>query len=227
MRKIQLTQGKYALVDDEDYDELNKHNWYLKKNYNTCYAIRTKYKTNDKIRMHRIIMNCPKDKIIDHINGDGLDNRKENLRICTMSQNLGNSKLRKDNKSGIKGVYWDKNRNKWIAQIKINYKKKCLGRFDNINEAKLAYEKASKLYHKKFASNGTLKINKKLQKEVNNIKLEKKERLYFNNTSGIKGVSWNNKLKKWYSYIDNNKKRKFLGYFKTKEEAKLIHEKIN
>jgi hypothetical protein len=101
MKKIQLTKNKYALVDDEDYEELNKYNWYYSYQ---GYAVRTNHRLNKCIYMHRIIMNPLDYKQVDHINHNKLDNRKENLRICDRFQNLQNSKIRLDNKSGIKGV---------------------------------------------------------------------------------------------------------------------------
>ena len=106
MKKIPLSQGQFSLVDDEDFDILSKFKWYYSKGRNTNYAIAA---NNRKlIRMHRLIMNPKKGFVIDHINGDGLDNRRENLRICSYSHNSMNSALKKGNKSGIKGVFWSK-----------------------------------------------------------------------------------------------------------------------
>ncbi len=88
---------------------------------------------------------------IDHINGDGLDNRKSNLRICKHGENQYNSKMPKNNTSGYKGVYWDKRRNKWISQININGKHVYIGQFINAIDAANAYDKAAMQYHKEFA----------------------------------------------------------------------------
>ena len=77
--------------------------------------------------MHRVITKCPKGKQVDHINGDGLDNRKANLRICTVNENNKNAKMRKDNKSGYKGVSWYPNRHKWRCVIFVNKKQIYLG----------------------------------------------------------------------------------------------------
>jgi hypothetical protein len=154
MKKIKLTRNKYALVDDEDYDELNQHKWYAHKTKNTSY-VRRRQKT---IHMHRVIMNPPSHLHIDHIDGNGLNNQKENLRICTGTQNQGNSKIRKDNTSDIKGVSWHKVNNKWVSHISINGKRKNLGYFSDKNEAKNAYTRAAKEHFGEFYSKGVSKI---------------------------------------------------------------------
>src|SRR3990172_10007488 len=135
MAEIKLTNGKKAIVDDEDYYLLNKFIWqatsYSKRN--NCYACRSSRKYNDKkkrtIMMHRFIMglNEMDTRQIDHINGDGLDNRKINLRICSRHENLMNKCIAKNNKSGFKGVHWYKNYNKWVSEIRVDSKKKHLG----------------------------------------------------------------------------------------------------
>ena len=82
MKKIKLTQNKYTLVDDEDFDYLNQFNWCAHKEKYNFYAVRTDNKLKKCIRIHRVIMNCPDSKFIDHKDGNGLNNQKENLRLC-------------------------------------------------------------------------------------------------------------------------------------------------
>jgi len=115
MKKIPLTQGKFALVDDEDYERVINIKWH----YNHGYAMRSVpgprgYK---KQGMHRLILNAPTDKLVDHINMDRLDNQKNNLRLCSYSQNRLNSKLNSNNSTGFKGVTYKKRRRKkpWEA----------------------------------------------------------------------------------------------------------------
>lgn len=123
MEKIKLTQNKFTIVDDEDFDRINKFKWYARKDRNTFYAQR-KFNINGtwkNIMLHRFILNPPSDKFIDHINHDGLDNRKANLRIVTHSQNHFNEKIRTDNTSGFKGVYWKKQHKRWIAMLANKY----------------------------------------------------------------------------------------------------------
>jgi hypothetical protein len=155
MKKIKLTKNKYALVDDEDFDELNQYKWFAhKKRNNKYYSIRTVWmkmeKTKKTIRMHRVIMNCSDDKIVDHKDGNGLNNQRENLRICTNLQNQGNRKLNKNNTSGIRGVYLRKDDKKWEANIRINNKTKHLGIFTDKLEAKNVYTKAAKEHFGEF-----------------------------------------------------------------------------
>jgi hypothetical protein len=220
MKKIQLTQNKVAIVDDEDYVELNKYNWYTNKSINTCYARRKVKKELNKttILMHRQIMNPPDNMLIDHINGNGLDNRKENLRICTRSQNNFNIIIPKHNTSGIKGVSFDKSKNKYIANIRVNNTTRHLGAFANKLEAKDAYTKAAKKYHKEFYSDGIRKVNKELQKEINSVELLVKSR----SKSGIKGVTWCKKSNNWQARVIINGKREHLGLFNSVVEAKNV-----
>ena len=159
MKKIKLTRNKYALVDDNLFDYLNQWKWYAKSSKWGYYAVREQHisgsgkkEIKERIRMHRLIMNPPKNKQIDHINHNGLDNRKENLRIVTNSQNAMNCRNRSDNTSGYKGITWDKSKNKWQAQIIVNQKNIHLGRYSNIQGAWLARRWGERLYHGEYAN---------------------------------------------------------------------------
>lgn len=150
MKKIKLTQGKYALVDNEDYEYLSKFNWYAKFNGYTWYAATNIPKTFESkrknIKMHRMIMGDPKGMEIDHVNHDGLDNQKKNLKICTHAENMQNQKiLRKSNTIGLRGVYFDKRNQtkKWFAKIQRGGTQISLGTFYTKEEASEAYNKKS------------------------------------------------------------------------------------
>ena len=153
MRQIELTQDKYALVDDEDYDFLAGLKWHAVKRGDNYYVQRTiivkgvtKY-----IHMHREIMNPPRWMVVDHINGDALDNTRENLRVCTQGQNACNRKSSKNSASKYLGVSWDSEKRRWRAQIRTNSKAKKLGRFKTELEAAIIYNIAARKYHGEFA----------------------------------------------------------------------------
>ena len=150
MKEIPLTRGMVALVDDEDFEWINQWKWM----YNGCgYAVREVNGT--ACYMHRVIMGTPKGMVTDHVNRNKLDNRRENLRICNMSQNKINDGLRSTNSSGYKGVQYVSNKRKrnkrWYAHIMHNYKNICIGYFYTPEEASLAYNKKALELYGEFA----------------------------------------------------------------------------
>lgn len=147
MKEIILTQGKVALVDDEDYEKVSQYKWHAQKGHNTFYAVRSVWKSN-KIQMHKFIMNA---NFIDHKDGSGLNNQKENLRVCNNTENSRNCKLTYNSTTGYKGVHWDKNNKKYQVEIMVNRKHIFLGRFVDIIEAAKAYDKAALKYFGEFA----------------------------------------------------------------------------
>jgi hypothetical protein len=146
--EIKLTQGKVAIVDDEDFDELNKYHWYAYQDQNNWYARRQvggrgKQKT---ILLHREILNASRGSGIDHINGNGLDNRKENLRICTNPINNQN-RHRIYGVSQYQGVCKRSDGKKWIARITVNKKLIYLGSFLSEGLAAVTYNIAALRYY--------------------------------------------------------------------------------
>ena len=153
-KEIILTQGKVAIVDDEDYDYLNQWKWFASNRNGKFYVVRNITVSKNKktiIYMHRIIMKPPLGMIVDHINHDTFDNRKINLRICTHAENMRNSKININNKSGYKGVSYQENRNNYRAQIKFNNKTINIGDFIDPIDAARAYNAAALKYHGEFA----------------------------------------------------------------------------
>jgi hypothetical protein len=153
MKKIPLSQGKFALVDDADFEALNQYKWCTNKIKNTFYALRNTRQAGVKktIMMHREIMQTPKGMDTDHRDGDGLNNQRSNLRICTHSENLRNVKKDKDNTSGFKGVSWHSGAKKWKASIMTDGKETYLGIFTLKVDAYKAYCEACVKYHGEFA----------------------------------------------------------------------------
>ena len=155
MKKIQLTQGKYAIVDDEDYEIVSKFKWHYidaythRKNGYARHLLYENGKPVGFIRMHHLILPFKNGYMIDHINGDGLDNRRENLRLVTKSQNMINSGARKNNTTGYKGVY--RMRDKWRVSISRDRKQHHIGCFKDKLEAIKAYNEAAKTYHGEYA----------------------------------------------------------------------------
>lgn len=144
MREIPLTSGGFALVDDEDFDRVTEAgSWYAHESLNTSYATQNyrpdggKYTTR---RMHSFITGLP---YVDHVNGNGLDNRRTNLRLATASQNQANQRMRRDNTSGFRGVYWHAPGRRWRALIIAKGKRISLGYYDAREDAARAYDAAA------------------------------------------------------------------------------------
>jgi len=152
VREIPLTQGKFAKIDDEDFSVVNRYKWFAVRNYKTYYA-RTYLKTeNGKILMpmHRLILRPPHDMPLDHKNGDGLDNRRSNLRLCNQTCNQRNRRTTRGT-SRFKGVCWSSWNKKWVARIRINKHLLHLGYFADEISAALAYDDAANLHFGDFA----------------------------------------------------------------------------
>lgn len=149
-KEIQLSRGKVAIVDDEVYESLARHKWHCDS---IGYAARKVWKgfKCETVRMHRALVDAPDGMVVDHINGNKLDNRRSNLRVCTRAQNLMNRGKQRNNTSGFKGVSYHKQCSKWMAFIKLNKRFINLGLFDTPEAAALAYNEAAKKYHGEFA----------------------------------------------------------------------------
>lgn len=149
MKMILLTQGMIAQVDDEDYEELSRYTWCLHRNGRNCYAKRAKPGENRTIiYMHCQIMGT---KGIDHIDVNGLNNQKNNLRSATQTQNGGNSRKQNNTSSNFKGVSWSKVKRKYRAYIRVRRQYMHLGWFAVDAEAALAYDIAAQTYFGEFA----------------------------------------------------------------------------
>ena len=161
------THGTHTMLfDEEDRELVESHTWCIRPDRNTYYAKThiphpdggwhtypngNRQRRRKTLQLHRLLMNPPKGMVIDHINHNGLDNRRENLRICTRAENSRNRGKQKNNTSGYKGVCWYKRDKKWRAQIKKDSKKIHIGYFDIIEDAARAYDAKAKELFGEFA----------------------------------------------------------------------------
>lgn len=153
MKKIFLNHDQVTLVDDEDYDDLIKWNWYAhwdmkQKSYYVC---RSEVGAGGMVSMHRQIMDPPLELKVDHIDHDTLNNQRYNLRIVTHAQNMYNKKPQPNGLSSFKGVTWHKDHNKWNARITFDKKVRSLGDFVNEEAAAKAYDVAALEFFGEFA----------------------------------------------------------------------------
>lgn len=139
---IPLTQGKFAIVDAEDYDRLSRNKWQAQYRFGTFYAKRSVRRSTHYMR--REIMRPPASLFCDHKNHDGLDNRKSNLRLCTRAENIRNQRPQKGRSSRYKGVCRVQGKYKWWAQIRFDGKIRHLGMFDSQPDAAVAYDRKAK-----------------------------------------------------------------------------------
>ncbi len=156
---IPLSQGKFSLIDKEDFERVSKYKWTY-DSFNDC-AFRSVLVNHKKtvILLHRFILNAPIALQVDHINHSRLDNRKINLRLCTNAENSRNCNKKSTNTTGFKGVSFKQRSERgkqWEARIKVNYQGIYLGMFKTKEEAAIAYNEAARKYFGKFARLNTL-----------------------------------------------------------------------
>jgi len=149
LRTIRLTKNKKAKVDDEDYEWLSQYKWYACEMRNKWYAVRKVNRKN--VYMHRFIISPDIRLQIDHIDGDGLNNTRENLRVCTSTENARNRRKINGGSSQYKGVHWHKRQCQWIARITIDRKQIQIGSFNSEIEAAKAYDDKARYYFGEFA----------------------------------------------------------------------------
>ncbi len=151
---VPLTRGLEAVIDAQDAIIAGSHKWHAAKRGATYYAARSVAKNGGKraiIYLHREILGDAADGFyVDHIDGNGLNNVRANLRAATHKQNCRNARVKKSNTSGFRGVYYSKRDRNWVAQITVDRKTTNLGRFATAQDASRAYAIASAAHHKEF-----------------------------------------------------------------------------
>lgn len=157
MREIALTQGYVAWIDDEDFERISEWNWQIaRRRKSVALYASGALRINGKRKMmllHRFIINAPDGYPVDHIDGNGLNCQRANLRVCSTTENLRNRGIQKNNSSGFKGVAKAKNRWRATLQKRIEGKRRqiCLGLYDDPAEAARAYDIAALIHHGEFA----------------------------------------------------------------------------
>lgn len=151
---IPLTLGMVAIVDDTDAAAVQQYKWHASKTSDGHYYARGYVQQGDKwvkVYMHRFLTGVSRGAVVDHINGDTLDNRRDNIRVCTQAENMRNQRARVARPGSRKGVSFDRARNKFQAYINVNGKRISLGRFATEDEAVAAHNAAALVHHGEFA----------------------------------------------------------------------------
>lgn len=146
-----LAAGRFAIVSDEDCDAVSQHRWHLSTNGYPIANIRNVHGKTATVTLHRFLMQTPKGLDTDHANGNKLDNRRDNLRIATRSQNISNKPVRKDNQSGMKGVRWHSHNRSWQARITVAGRSISLGYFSTKEAAAEAFASAARTHYGEYA----------------------------------------------------------------------------
>lgn len=218
MKEIPLTREKIALVDDSDFARVICYKWYAyPEQGGHWYAVRD-MRNNGKrqfVSMHRFILAPPPGVVVDHINMDGLDNRRENLRLCSHAENMRNHKKMLNTISRFKGVTWECN--KWRVRINSNGKLLHLGLYESEEDAARVYDAAARKFYGEFARTNFPAT----QENLSDLVVESQELLHQQ-----RGVSWNKNSKKWVAYGGLNGKRIHLGYFLSQDEALAVAAKF-
>lgn len=221
IKEIKLTNGMICEIDDEDYDKVKDYKW----TYNGRYAVANiKSKTTN---MHRLIImyykEIPKEQIIDHIDGNGINNKKDNLRICSQSNNqMNKSKTSSKTTSKYKGVCFDRNHGKWNAclekTIHTKRKKFNLGLFESELEASIVYDINAIILFGEYAKTNHSRDNyKDISSYENYIKIGKPKK----KTSKYKYIYWMGNINKWAAEIQYKKVKHRIGFFKDEKEAAI------
>jgi hypothetical protein len=149
MKEIPLTRSKVARIDDEDFERVNRHKWYAESRGESWYA-RASFK-GKLVYMHRFLLGADPGQMVDHKDGDGLNNTRSNIRLCTSAQNNRHARKRRNSASPFKGVCWSKSHQRWVARIRAEGIFHHLGYFLDERDAAIAYNHAAVEHFREFA----------------------------------------------------------------------------
>ena len=224
-RQIPLTKGRFALVDDSTYSDLIKHNWHF-TSQGYAAATMTINGRRQLITMHRLLVGAQPGQIVDHKNGDRLDNRRANLRLATAAQNQHNRKPNANTLSDFKGV--TRFRDRWQARIRVNGKRLHLGYYDTAREAAEIYDTAARRFFRNYARTNACpgpvtppalegKLDRVLQGNYPRRKPKPVAPKAPKRQSPYRGVYW--ERGRWRAAIVVARKKLHLGYFRHELEA--------
>lgn len=212
-KQIPLSQNKFATVDDQDYDWLSRHKWsYDPKGY-AARSVRSDNGRYTVLYMHRAILNASGPCVVDHIDADGLNNQRSNLRITTVAQNVYNARPQKKT-SNYKGVSIHRQTNLWQASIKKGSTRIFLGLFENEEAAARMYNAAARYLFGEHA----------FTNDVANDTLTADDLPQSIKTSSYRGVHMDTESGRWKSQIQISKKKLFLGYFDSEAAAAMAYD---
>lgn len=170
MKLLPLSRGLFSIVDDDDFEFLSQWKWFAFKasgSKRLFYAIRTDYSNKKILYAHKLLLGAKPGMVIDHINGNSLDNRRANLRHCSIKENVRNQAPRVGFTSKYKGVAWRADRSKWTAYICPDRKKLNLGVFRSEHNAAYAYDKAALKHFGQYARINFPSLNTNGMRAVN------------------------------------------------------------
>jgi hypothetical protein len=217
--EIPLSRGLVAIVDAEDAGRvLAEGKWHAAPSGRTVYARRNFWLGGGRygsIMLHRFLTGWP---LADHANGDGLDNRRQNLREATSRENAMNRRLRSDSGSGYKGVSWSSSQQMWRAYVHANGRTISLGSYENAAEAGRAYDVGARHFFGQFAA-----LNFPGEEPVGSV-ADLENQLMRTNRSGYRGVSWYKPSGRWVAQIVGDGRKLHLGLFDDPVEAARVYD---
>ncbi len=213
---IPLNKGKSVVVDDADFDKFSQWHWFFQANRNgNGYAVRktTRNAKSVWLKMHREIIEAPSGMQVDHIDGNGLNNQRSNLRLCTATDNARNSRSRRGSSSEFKGVSWSKSGKAWQAYIAADKQTIYLGLFEDEGFAARVHDSAARKLHGEFARLNLPNCAPLTDDEI------AARRLQPSRTSSFRGVSWHSQNHCWTSSICIHRKKVYLGSYAVERDA--------